>query len=263
MSNRDALRWPWGRGSGEAQLGLGSGGREGWGLGHRSLLGRGVRLRPGSRRTAARADAAAGSEQPARRAHRRGARRHRRPRGRSARLVPIPRQRGVEANQDVEVGAGASGEVEGARARGHGLDPVVLGHPLDGHLPVLWDLRNGDGLAAVVDEDCLQGGGVGRAAAAEESGRSQGASRRRRMVYGARLFGRGSWGRRRAGTFMGGPSSIQRRPARDRLGQSAPTLAAGSPPGSLSFGRPQAPSEAAAPRPVEGGDRSPAQLTGR
>ncbi len=33
MSNRDALRWPWGRGSGEAQLGLGSGGREGWGLG--------------------------------------------------------------------------------------------------------------------------------------------------------------------------------------------------------------------------------------
>ena len=28
-----ALRWPWGGGSGEAQLGLGSGGREGWGLG--------------------------------------------------------------------------------------------------------------------------------------------------------------------------------------------------------------------------------------
>ena len=27
-----ALRWPWGGGSGEAQLGLGSGGREGWGV---------------------------------------------------------------------------------------------------------------------------------------------------------------------------------------------------------------------------------------
>lgn len=31
--DRGALRWPWARGSGEAQLGLGSGGREGWGLG--------------------------------------------------------------------------------------------------------------------------------------------------------------------------------------------------------------------------------------
>ena len=31
--DRGALRWPWGGGSGEAQLGLGSGGREGWGLG--------------------------------------------------------------------------------------------------------------------------------------------------------------------------------------------------------------------------------------
>ena len=30
---RGALRWPWGGGSGEAQLGLGSCGREGWGLG--------------------------------------------------------------------------------------------------------------------------------------------------------------------------------------------------------------------------------------
>lgn len=70
----------------------------------------------------------------------------------------LRRQRGVEANHAVEVGPGASAEVEGARAWGHGLDPVVLGHPLDGHLPVLWDLRNGDGLAAVVDEDGIQGG---------------------------------------------------------------------------------------------------------
>ncbi len=31
--DRGALRWPWGGGSGEAQLGLGSGGRQGWGLG--------------------------------------------------------------------------------------------------------------------------------------------------------------------------------------------------------------------------------------
>ena len=31
--DRGALRWPWGGGSGEAQLGLGSCGREGWGLG--------------------------------------------------------------------------------------------------------------------------------------------------------------------------------------------------------------------------------------
>lgn len=31
--DRGALRWPWGGGSGEAQLRLGSGGREGWGLG--------------------------------------------------------------------------------------------------------------------------------------------------------------------------------------------------------------------------------------
>ena len=54
---------------------------------HRSLLRRGVLLRPGSRRAAARADAAAGSEQPALRADRRGARRHRRPRGRPARLT--------------------------------------------------------------------------------------------------------------------------------------------------------------------------------
>ena len=31
--DRGALRWPWGGGSGEAQLGLGSCGRQGWGLG--------------------------------------------------------------------------------------------------------------------------------------------------------------------------------------------------------------------------------------
>ncbi len=31
--DRGALRWPWGRGSGEAQVGLGSGERESWGLG--------------------------------------------------------------------------------------------------------------------------------------------------------------------------------------------------------------------------------------
>ena len=36
--DRGALRWPWGGGSGEAQLGLGSGGREGWGLGAKAQM---------------------------------------------------------------------------------------------------------------------------------------------------------------------------------------------------------------------------------
>ena len=36
--DRGALRWPWGGGSGEAQLGLGSSGREGWGLGAKAQM---------------------------------------------------------------------------------------------------------------------------------------------------------------------------------------------------------------------------------
>ena len=36
--DRGALRWPWGGGSGEAQLGLGSGGRQGWGLGPKAQM---------------------------------------------------------------------------------------------------------------------------------------------------------------------------------------------------------------------------------
>ena len=47
--DRGALRWPWGGGSGEAQLGLGSCGREGWGLGAETQMLEGGESRRPSR----------------------------------------------------------------------------------------------------------------------------------------------------------------------------------------------------------------------